>query len=99
MTSSSLLWASEAVAGPSGQAERPLTPPQLGSPQASPLRRRRYAPLPGGAPSANSRPIQMSLGAYRDGQHMAQWGAPSLGWPPAGGSDYGYGLAGSVLGA
>ena len=58
-----LLWASEAVAGPTGQAERPLAPPQLGSPPASPLRRRRYAPLPGGAPSANSRPIQMSVGA------------------------------------
>ena len=48
-----LLWAGEAVAGPTGPAARRLAPPRLGSPPASPLRRRRYAPVPGGAPSAD----------------------------------------------
>ncbi len=35
-----LLWASEAVVGPTGQAERRLAPPRLGWPPASPLRHR-----------------------------------------------------------
>ncbi len=65
-----LLWASEAVAGPTGPVERRLAPPRLGSPPASRLRRRRYPTVPGGAPSADSRPIHMSLGAFSDGQHM-----------------------------
>ncbi len=65
-----LLWASEAVAGPTGPAERRLAPLPLGSPPVSPLRRRRYVPAPGGAPSADSRPIHMPLGAFNDGQHM-----------------------------
>ncbi len=33
------LWASEAMAGPTGPAELRLAPPRLGSPPASPLRR------------------------------------------------------------
>ena len=65
-----LLWASEAVSGPTGAAERQLAPPRRGSPPASPLRRRRYGPVPGGAPSADSRPIHMTLGALNDGRHM-----------------------------
>ncbi len=65
-----LLWASEAVAGPTGPAERRLAPWRLGAPAASPLLRRNDAPVPGGAPSADSRPIQMFLGAFNDGQHM-----------------------------
>jgi hypothetical protein len=73
-----LLWAGEAVAGPTGPAARRLAPPRLGSPPASPLRRRRYAPVPGGAPSADSRPIHMSLGAFNDGQHMGS-SLPGLG--------------------
>ncbi len=49
-----LLGASEAVARPTEPAARRLAPPRLGSPPAAPLRRRRYAPVPGGAFSADS---------------------------------------------
>jgi hypothetical protein len=73
-----LFWASEAVAGPTGPAARRLAPPRLGSPPASPLCRRRYAPVPGGVPSADSRLIHMSLGVFNDGQHMGS-SLPGLG--------------------
>ena len=65
-----LLWASKAVAGPTGPAARRLAPPRLGSPPASPLRHRRFAPVPGGAPSADSQPMHISIGVLNHGQHM-----------------------------
>ena len=65
-----LLWASEAVAGPTGPAARRLAPKRLGWPTGPSLRCQRYAPVPSGAPSADSRRIHMSLGAFNDGQHM-----------------------------
>ena len=73
-----LLWASDAVAGPTGPAARRLAPPRLGSPPASPLRHRRFAPVPGGAPSADSRPMHMSIGVLNHGQHMGS-SLPGLG--------------------
>ena len=67
-----LLWASKAVAGPTGPAACRLAPPRLGSPPASPLRRRRLRPRAGRGS------ICMSLGVFNDGQHMGS-SLPGLG--------------------
>ncbi len=69
-----LLWASEAMAGPTGPAERRLAPPRLGSPPTT----------------ADSRPIHMSLGAFNDRDQMGSSLPGLARWPPAGGSSYGY---------
>ncbi len=55
-----------------------LAPPRLGSPPACPLRHLRYAPVPRGALTADSRPIHMSLGASNDGLQMGS-SLPGLG--------------------
>ncbi len=73
-----LLLASEAVDGPSGPVERRLASPRMSSPPAATIRHRRYAPISGGAPTADNRPMHMSLGEFNNGQQMGS-SLPALG--------------------
>ena len=61
-----LLWANEVVAGPRDRAGRHLDPPGIGSPPPFPSRRWRCVPVRRGAPTANSRHSNMSLGVSND---------------------------------
>ena len=70
------LWASEAVAGPTGPAARRLAPPRLGSPPATPFAAYASPPFRVGFPLLTVDPYTCPSGHLT---MVSTWGVPSLG--------------------